>query len=115
MSDFDPTKNLIQYAFLEESARNSLRNWPWGWEYYSFRWGGWKDLDQAAWIDEVVYRGKPAPVVTSEWFNVYPHGPFPLAHSSRKSADEPDSSNRRIAVLRIDTCEGVSTAHLEEV
>lgn len=112
MSDFDPKTNLIQFAFLGESARNSLRNWPWGWEFYSFRQGGWKRLDQAAWCEDVVYRGKPAPVVTSVWFNVYQLKTD--VFNSRRDADllsNPD----RIAVLRIDTCNGVSTAELEDV
>ena len=115
MTDFDPTTNLIQYAFLGESARNSLRNWPWGWEFYSFRQGGWKRLDQAAWCEDVVYRGRPKPVVTSEWFNVYPQGVVPATHYTREKADASADTVPRIAVLRIDTCNGVSTAELEDV
>lgn len=115
MTDFDPTTNLIQYAFLGESARNSLKNWPWGWEFYSFRQGGWKRLDQAAWCEDVVYRGKPKPVVTSQWINVYPNSPCSGLHASRKSADNSSLGSARIAVIRIDTCNGASTAELEDV
>lgn len=114
MSDFDPTTNLIQYAFLGESARNSLRNWPWGWEFYSFRQGGWKRLDQAAWCEDVVYRGRPKPVVTSVWLNVYPSNAS-LPYKSRALSNSTPCSDLRIAVLRIDTCNGVSTAELEDV
>jgi hypothetical protein len=104
--------NLIQYAFLGESARNSLRNWPWGWRFYSFRQGKWKDLDHVAWCDEIVYRGLPKALVTSEWFNIYPRGPIPQAHSTRKKADDIAGVDR-IVVMRIDTCNGVSTADFE--
>lgn len=112
MSEFDPITNLIQYAFLEESARNSLRNWPYGVEFYSFRWGKWMPLEQAAWCDDMVYRGLPKPVVTSEWFNIYPRGPSPRAYSTRKIADDIAGVDR-IVVMRIDTCNGVSTADFE--
>lgn len=114
MSDFDPTKNLIPYVFLNEWERHCIKNWPHGLEFYSFRQGKWCSLDKAGWIDEVVYRGKPKPVVVSNWFNVYPRGPIPQAYSTRKRADD-IAGKDRIAVMRIDTCNGVSTAHLEEV
>jgi hypothetical protein len=114
MTYFDPTKNLIQYTFLNECDKNSLRNWPWGWEFYSFRQGKWMSLDKAAWCEDVVYRGKPKPVVTSVWHNVYSGGPKVCGRSTRKCADD-FANGERIAVLRIDTCNGVSTAHLEDV
>lgn len=113
MTEFDPAKNMIQYAFLGESERNSLRNWPWGWDYYSFHQRRWLPLDKPFWCDETVYRGLPKLVVTSEWFNIYPQGAFPHTHLTRENADEADCFNRRIAVLRIDACNGVKTAHLE--
>lgn len=114
MSDFDPTKNLIPYVFLWESEKNSLKNWPWGIQFYSFKSGRWKSLDHAAWCDEIVYRGLPKPVVTSVWFNVYPRGPIPQAYSTRKRADDIAGVDR-IVVMRIDTCNGVSTADFEGV
>lgn len=109
MSDFDPTKNLLQYVFLNECEKNALRNWPWGWEFYSFRQGRWSSLDKAAWIEDCVYRGKPKPVVVSRYCNIEPqHGEYTSRHFADLVA-----SPERIAVLRIDTCNGVSTAHLE--
>jgi hypothetical protein len=114
MTDFDPTTNLIQYAFLNEDSRKSLKNWPWGWEFYSFRQGGWSSVVRSAWCDEIVYRGKPAPAVKSMWCNIYPKGTTGLFTDSRKETDS-YAEPHRIAVLRIDTCNGVSTAHLEDV
>lgn len=112
MSDFDPTKNLLQYLFLNECEKNSMKNWPWGWEFYSFRWGKWIPLDKAAWCDGMVYRGLPKPVVTSQWFNIYPQGPIPFPYLTRERADY-IAGKDRISVLRIDTCNGVSTADFE--
>ena len=113
MSDFDPTKNLIPYVFLNDWEKHSLKNWPWGWEFYSFRQGRWSNLDRSAWCDEIVYRGKPKPVVTSLWFNVYPTNVYGNPYKSREIADH-NAGQNRIDVLRIDTCNGVSTAHLEK-
>lgn len=50
--------------------------------------------------------------VSSLWYNVYPSGPA-QPHKSRKQADI--VATKRLAVLRVDTCNGVSTAHLEGV
>ena len=114
MTDFDPTENLTPFGLLAGGKRGVLKAWPHGWEFYSFRQGKWKPLDQAAWCDEIVYRGKPAPVVTSVWRNIYSDGSADRQISSREIADQ-GAGKLRIAVLRIDTCDGVSTAHLEVV
>jgi len=63
------------------------------------------------WGNDIIYRGKTPTVVTSVWFNQTRYdmyGPY----NSRHDADIAASSNR-IDVLRIDTCNGVSTAYLE--
>ena len=111
-NDFDPTTNRIPFGLLTDDEQNALIHWPHGFEHYHH--SGWDHMDQPSWINPSVYRGKPAPVVESIWFNVYPYGPSDLFTSSREKVDEfadPD----RIAVLRIDTCNGVTTSHLEEV
>jgi hypothetical protein len=109
---FDPTTNRVPLGLLTDEEKKILMNWPHGVEFFH-RDGVWRDV-VPGWFLSDVYRGKPAPVVTSKWFNVYadghtsiPHDPFYLANIHKK-AD-------RIAVLRIDTCNGVSTAHLEEL
>jgi hypothetical protein len=97
---FDPTTNRVQWGLLTEQERNVLTEWQHGIEYYSF--GTWVSCGAAPmWYSDTVYRGKPAPKVTSGWFNVYPQGPSNSKHYNR--------------IIRIDTCNGVSTAHLEEL
>ena len=104
-----PTTNLIQTDLLTREQREALEAWPHGHECY---YGAikWRD-ETPEWIEDCVYRGKPAPFVTSKWFNVYTDlmdGPFYSSSVAGSSASE-----GRIDVLRIDTCNGVSAAHLE--
>jgi hypothetical protein len=112
MTDFDVTKNRIPFGLLSEDEQTALIHWPHGWEQH---WGhGWQDRQDPEWLFNVVYRGKPKPVVTSNWFNVYPYSVFDRPYLTRKDADNA-AGKPLIAVLRIDTCNGVSTAHLEGV
>jgi hypothetical protein len=125
-TEFDPTTNRVPFGLLTEQERNVLKEWPHGIEFYAsiiwfeaetpmWRIGNrWRESDNPVWVQDTVYRGKPGPVVSSGWFNVYPQGPSNSKHYSRKSADN-SASTTRIAVLRIDNCEGVSTTHIEEV
>jgi len=104
-----PTTNLIQTDLLTREQRLKLEAWPHGVECYHGA-GVWIEL-HSAWWPERVYRGKPATVVTSMWVNVYSDatlGPY----ETREMADLSDLFDR-IDVQRIDTCNGVSTAHLE--
>ena len=110
---FDPTTNRVPYGLLNPYERASLESWTHGWEFYRGWADEWVTAPLPAWAVQAVYRGKPAPVVKSKCFNVYPtsvHG----SYSTREIADH-NASQNRIAVLRIDTCEGVLTTHLEEV
>ena len=111
-NDFDPTKNRVPFGLMSKEEQESLKAWPHGWESWS-AYTGWVKK-QEAWNHFGVFCGKPAPVVTSKWFNVYPSGPMPRAYSHRETADS-CANDGRIAVLRIDTCNGVSKAHLEGV
>lgn len=110
---FDPTTNRIPFGLLSKDERTALMDWPHGFEFW-WEEDGW-DHVIPCWENDTVYRGKPKPVVTSRWINVYPKSAPSGLHASRKSADSAASGSSRIAVLRIDTCNGVSTAHLEEV
>jgi hypothetical protein len=112
MTDFDPTTNRIQFVLLTEDEQAALKSWPHGWEYYS-RWPRCWDLCiSPEWAKEAVYRGLSKPVVTSVWQNLYADGSHAVFYPTRKTADA-RCNPYRIAVLRIDTCNGVSTAHLE--
>jgi hypothetical protein len=108
---FDPTTNRIPFELLTEDERVALKSWPHGWAYFTVN--GWAEIEPQ-WIGATVYRGKPAPVVTSKWYNVYPNAVTVLGYSFPEEADEA-ADKTRIAVLRTDTCNGVSTAHLEDV
>lgn len=111
-NDFDPTTNRVPYGLLTPEEQEALKAWPHEMEYYLL--DGWRPIIEPSWENGVVYRGKPAPVVTSKWFNVYSYGPSRADNSTREDADK-YTDVKRIAVLRIDTCNGVSTAHLEGV
>jgi hypothetical protein len=112
MSNFDPTTNRIPFGLLSEYEQKALKAWPHGWEYHHI--DEWRPITLSAWCWNVIYRGTPAPVVTSQWFIVYPYSVFDRSYPSREKAERA-AGPTRIAVLRIDTCNGVSTAHLEEV
>ena len=109
---FDPTTNRIPFYLLTEDERAALKAWPHGWTY-RITMDGWFEI-KPEWMDNTVYRGKPAPVVTSKWFNVYNIWPASRSYPTREKADEA-ADKTRIAVLRTDTCNGVATAHLEDV
>jgi hypothetical protein len=109
MTDFDPTTNRVPFYLLTGDERSALYAWPHGWEYFSSV--GWEEIADPAWFQTTVYRGKPKPVVTSVWQNIYVRGACESRSGSREAADK--YSGGRIGVLRIDTCNGVSTAHLE--
>jgi hypothetical protein len=108
--NFDPTTNRIPYGLLPIDEQEELKAWPHGVECYCVG-GYWGSCTDPAWCSHIVYRGKPAPVVTSWWLNVYGGG-VSFRYESRSEANCYALRNR-IDVLRIDTCNGVSTAHLE--
>jgi hypothetical protein len=110
MTDFDVTTNRIPFGLLSEDEQAALKSWPHGWTYHSI--DEWLEAEPQ-WIDGSVYRGKPAPVVTSVWQNLYADGSHAVLYPTRKLANA-KCNPFRIAVLRIDTCNGVSTAHLEK-
>ena len=105
-----PTTNRIPFGLMTKEDQDALKAWPHGWECFASSCG-WSNRDHPMWSGNLAYRGKPAPVVTSQWFNRYAEemcGPY----KSRRAADF-GALGHRIDVLRIDTCNGVSTAHLE--
>lgn len=111
MSEFDPTTNRIPFGLLSEDEQTALTHWPHDWDYY-FR-DEWRFIVTPSWENNIVYRGRLAPVVTSVWRNIYSDGSADRPISSREVADKV-AGKLRITVLRIDTCNGVSKAHLEE-
>jgi len=109
---FDPTTNRVQWYLLTDEERTALEEWPHGWE--SAHIDGWAEAPQPDWFWNGVYRAKPAPAVTSTWQNIYSGYRISAEYSSRALADN-NALSDRIAVLRRDTINGVTTAHLEDV
>ena len=102
-----PTTNRIQTVHLTPEERAALEAWPHGWElFYVNRW---ISIDSPRWNKDAVYQGKTPTVVTSVWKSIYSDE---LGFTSRQAEDNA-CHPKRIGVLRIDTCNGVSTAHLE--
>lgn len=116
MTNFDPTTNRIQFGLLTPEEQKVLREWPHAWEWL---WSGgqgpaeWETTSDPLWVRRTVYRGKPAPVTTSVWVNFYDHQLLGGPCKSRQEADKAQGINR-LAVLRIDTCNGVSKVTVEE-
>lgn len=76
---------------------------------------GWNSLvDQTpCWFPCSVYRVEPEPVVHSVWFNVYE--PTKLAENHTRAQADYNAKENRIAVLRVDYCEGEVTFHKESL
>jgi hypothetical protein len=111
-TEFDPTTNRVPWGLLTDEEQEALQSWPHGVLYFCNTTECWHEkYDERLW-DDLVYRGKPAPVVTSKWLSVYPDG---LTSLHEHKPEYYLAGYKPIAVLRIDTCNGVSTAHLEEV
>jgi len=106
-----PTTNRVQCELLTPEEEKALKVWTHGHEIYDTAYEEWINCPEPIWSNTSTYRGKPAPVVTSIWFNVY-QSSVSISHKSRELADY-YASEARIDLLRIDTCNGVSTAHLE--
>jgi hypothetical protein len=106
----EATTNRIGYGLLTEDEKKTLADWPHGLRCLANdRDNKWLDTKMYAY-HHVVYRGKPAPIVTSTYTSVYANGETGVTLVSRVALLE---GTKRIAVLRIDTVDGVSTAHLE--
>ena len=114
MSDFNPTTNRIPFMLLTEVEQEELKAWPHGWQNFHTVNREWDHNPDPMWFPTSIYRALPKPVVTSVWINFYANQLTGGPQKSRQKADE-TADKSRIAVLRIDTCNGVSTAHLEEI
>ena len=113
---FDPTTNRVPWYLLTDEEKAAMQAWPHGFEC-GFEYGAscvWKTVPKPSWSWATVYRAKPKPVVTSTWQNIYPDGVNHSLHKSRTYADRVGST-LRIAILRRDTVNGVTTAHLEDL
>lgn len=106
---FDVTTNRIPYGLLTPEEQVTLKAWPHGVEYYRFCSSTrWTDCDPI-WDTDLVYRGKPAPKVTSYWFNVYSEGYTGLPHATKDEALSSRGGTYTLALVRMDICNGEVT------
>lgn len=112
VNDFDPTTNRISFALLTDEERITLKAWPHGFQCHINRW---IDVDPN-WSRDVVYRGKPAPVVKTRWVTVYVTGKTGSSYLSKADAlDMTKDAKGLIGILRIDVCNGVPTFTFEPI
>lgn len=104
MQTFDPTTNRIPFGLLTPEEQKTLQAWQHGWEFY-YDNNFWRYVEDPSWIEEVIYRGKPAPIVHHAYVNVYKSGNTGLPYSNFTQALE-NRGEGRIATLRIDTVNG---------
>jgi hypothetical protein len=107
---FDPTTNRIPYGLLTPEEQATLKAWPHGWEYYSLMNGAWARCDPR-WDEDVVYRGKPAPKVTSYWFNLYDGDRIGNIWTSQAAASY--HANYEGSIMRMQICNGEVTVTKE--
>ena len=107
---FDATTNRIPFGLLTPDEQGLLRAWPYGIEYCSRLDYIWKGCDPL-WDRDVVYRGKPAPKVTSYWFNI--HRGNQIGHIWNSQADASYHAPTDGVVMRMQICNGEVTVTKE--
>jgi len=109
--NFDPTTNRIPFGLLTPEEQATLKAWPHKVEYYSHKFNKeWVECEPV-WDMGVVYRGKPAPKVTSYWFNLY-DGDC-IGHVWNSQADASHHNNSKSVLMRMDICNGEVTVTKE--
>ena len=106
---FDVTTNRIPFGLLTPEEQATLKAWSHGWQAY--KGCEWVSITSSNWNDSVVYRGKPAPKVTSYWFNLYEGGRIGHFWPSKGAAETLALDNTTI--MRMDICNGEVTVTKE--
>ena len=108
---FDPTTNRIPFGLLTPDEQAALKAWPHGIEG-STGIPTWTELEGGlTWFDCLIYRGKPAPKVTSYWFNIYDGGRIGNMWSSKGAAETLALDNT--IIMRMQICNGEVTVTKE--
>ena len=113
--NFDPTTNRIPFGLLTPEEQAALKAWPHGIEYYSCVNYYWRDCDPV-WDANLTYRGKPAPKVTSYWFNIYDGDRIGQIWTSQDAAATAKGSAlvpNNIITMRMQICNGEVTVTKE--
>lgn len=117
---FDPTTTRIPFWLLTEDEQTALIHWPHGWEFYDWRKNEWRDWRKSEWgaTEEPswwpvnsVYRGKPAPKVTSYWFNICDGDRIGNIWTSQAAASY--HAHTDSVVMRMQICNGEVTVTKE--
>lgn len=109
---FDPTTNRIPYGLLTPEEQATLKAWPHGWEFFEPHKKTWLDCEfKPSWIWDLLYRGKPAPKVTSYWFNIYNGDRVGNMWSSKGAAETLALDNT--IIMRMQICNGEVTVTRE--
>ena len=109
---FDVTTNRIPFGLLTPEEQKELKAWPHGHEVL-LKDRVWVKIDTPSCGVDVVYRGKPAPKVTSYWFNVYPEGYTGIRHATKDEALSSHGGRYTLALVRLDICNGEVTVTKE--
>jgi len=107
---FDVTTNRIPFGFLTPEEQATLKAWPHGWEYWN-TFGAFWDVCNPTWDTRGCYRGKPAPKVTSYWFNIYDGDRIGNIWTSQEAAARMGSDNT--IIIRMQICNGEVTVTKE--
>ena len=108
--NFDPTTNRIPFGLLTQEEQATLKAWPYGWEFFHWDVKEWKPYDPS-WFNGNVYRGKPAPKITSYWFNI--HRGNQIGHIWNSQADASYHAPTEGVVMRMQICNGEVTVTKE--
>lgn len=110
--NFDPTTNRIPFGLLTPEEQATLKAWPHKVEYYSHKFNkGWVECEPV-WDMGVVYRGKPAPKVTSYWFNLYDVDTIGQIWNNQDAALDATKKalfHKDVTTMRMDICNGEVT------
>lgn len=104
MQTFDPTTNRIPFGLLTPEEQKTLQAWQHGWEFY-YDNNFWRYVEDPSWIEEVIYRGKPAPIVHHTYVKVFESGKIGLPWKTLSQL-KASSAGKPIAILHIETVNG---------
>jgi hypothetical protein len=111
--NFDPTTNRIPFGLLTPEEQATLKAWPHGFEVCSGSTSWVPHCSELpTWWNALVYRGKPAPKVTSYWFNIYDGDEVGYLWRDQKEAASCSRKGCGVT-MRMDICNGEVTVTKE--
>lgn len=115
--NFDPTTNRIPFGLLTPEEQATLKAWPHGFEVCSGATSWMLHCSELpTWYKALVYRGKPAPKVTSYWFNLYDGDTVGQIWNNQDAALNATKNAllyKNVITMRMDICNGEVTVTKE--